>query len=182
MSHAKEDTTFPQNLSCPSTRWDMERELFDRKGRELQQEGTRRTIVGVVSISGMLLSGCTPSYSPERVGLWLARPLVGGPVERTLLCACPPDAALRYAINAAQGIGMKPYSVTPAGFEAYGREDLGLAQKFLNISVRPVDPAATEVRVRAEESGGSRYNEKLAGEFAAAFENRRKGDEAGTRP
>jgi hypothetical protein len=79
-----------------------------------------------------------------------------GAVQRTLTCPCLQDQALHYALVASSQLGMQPTFTTS--------DMWGMPTKLLDVILRPQEPAATGITVRANASDG-------AEEFANAFTN-----------
>jgi hypothetical protein len=106
---------------------------------------------------GMTLAGC---------GLRVLTAQTDGAVQRTLTCPCLQDQALHYAIVASRQLGMHPTFINTNGFSVTTSDMWGIPTKLLDVVLRPQEPAATDMTVRANASNGA---EELANDFTNAF-------------
>ena len=115
-----------------------------------------KRILGLAAVC-MTLAGC---------GLRLITAQTDGAVQRTLTCQCLQDKALNYAILASRQLGMNPTFTNTNGFSVTTSDMWGMPTKLLDVILRPKDPSATGITVRANASNGA---EELANDFTTAF-------------
>ena len=115
-----------------------------------------KRILGLAAV-GMTLAGC---------GLRVLTAQTDGAVQRTLTCPCLQDQALHYAIVASRQLGMHPTFINTNGFSVTTSDMWGMPTKLLDVILRPQEPVATSMTVRANASKGA---EELANAFTNAF-------------
>jgi hypothetical protein len=113
-------------------------------------------IMGLAAVC-ITLAGC---------GLRVITAQTNGAVQRTLTCQCLQDKALNYAILTSRQLGMNPTFTNTNGFSVTTSDMWGMPTKLLDVILRPKDPSATGITVRANSSNGA---EELANDFTTAF-------------
>ena len=115
-----------------------------------------KRIMGLAAVC-ITLAGC---------GLRVITAQTNGAVQRTLTCQCLQDKALNYAILTSRQLGMNPTFTNTNGFSVTTSDMWGMPTKLLDVILRPKDPSATGITVRANSSNGA---EELANDFTTAF-------------
>ena len=115
-----------------------------------------KRILGLAAV-GMTLAGC---------GVRVLTAQTDGAVQRTLTCPCLQEQALHYALEASSQLGMQPTFINTNGFSVTTSDMWGMPTKLLDVILRPQEPAATGITVRANARDSA---EEFANDFTNAF-------------